>query len=176
MKRAAIILPAAVFLLSCSGFLPSSPMDETAIAGRYNLILYAERSLGDLETIALLDVEGDGYEFVPYSPKFEYEVINGVSAEEAVREAKHWVSAHHAFHSLLVSEVAGPSGAAIGYEFRPLYMPIVFGMADVLDITYRLKEDGKVRVRVDLKREIEDALLRDGGVRGFLLFRTPLKP
>ncbi|MEW6571949.1 MAG: hypothetical protein AB1390_12410 [Nitrospirota bacterium] len=132
------------------------------ITGTFKLILYGGRYLDDVETVAILDKEGDKYDIEPYAPDFDYKVRKGVSAEEAIREAERFVSFHNSFHRLVVSKIMDKQGNTIGFEFRPLYYPFAFGISDVMDIYYWLKEGGRVKVTIRLVPSVERPLLFRG--------------
>jgi hypothetical protein len=132
-------------------------MDTT---GTYTLILFGGNHLNDLETVAFLDKEGDAYTFEPYSPDFLYEVIRGMDPKDAFAAAEKFVRFHPAFHGEQMAAILAEQGNVIGYELRPLYMPLAFGTDDVLDIYYRLK-DGKVIITVRLKPSVE-TMQQDG--------------
>jgi hypothetical protein len=123
------------------------------ISGSFTLILYDGRHVNDLETTALLDREGDQYEFEPYAPEFDYKVKKGVPAGDALNEAKKFVSFHNAFWRSQLSKILDDKGDIIGYELRPLYHPFVYGRDDLLEVYYRIK-DGKVIVYIRLAPEV----------------------
>lgn len=56
-----------------------------------------------------------------------------------------------------MSSVIDANGNTIGYELRPLYQPFTFGVSDVLDVDYIIR-DRKVVVRIKLKPQIERML------------------
>ena len=66
MKRIAYILLAVsciAFLNSCAAgnYLKTEDAKDEDIKGSFTLILYGSRHLSDIETIAILDIEGDRY-------------------------------------------------------------------------------------------------------------------
>ncbi|MEW6161983.1 MAG: hypothetical protein AB1606_01485 [Nitrospirota bacterium] len=127
------------------------------IKGTFTLILYGGRHINDLETIAFLDKEGDQYEFEPYAPEFDYKIKRESPAEDALNEAKKFVSFHNAFWHSQLSRIIDDKGNTIGYELRPLYYPFVYGRDDVLEVYYRIKDD-KVIVEIRLIPEIFNTL------------------
>ncbi len=132
------------------------------VSGVFTLILYGANYLDDLETIAILDYEGDDYHFEPYAPEFNYKVKKGVQAQEALKEAEKFVSFHNSFWRSQLSKIVDKEGVTIGYEVKPLYRPFIFGFSDILDVYYWLKENGKVKVIIRLDVAIERTRFRGG--------------
>ncbi|MBI5026737.1 MAG: hypothetical protein HZC12_08465 [Nitrospirae bacterium] len=140
--------------------LKTEAMKDTDITGVFTLILYGGRHSDDIETIVILDKEGDRYDFEPYAPEYDYKIKRGISDREALDEAERFVSWHPSFHRSQLSRIIDEKGNTIGYELRPLYMPLTFGVSDVLDVDYRIK-DGKVIITIKLIPSVEK-MLRDG--------------
>ena len=130
--------------------------------GTFTLILYGGNFLDDLETIAMLDAEGDQYVLDPFAPDFDYRMKKGVPAPEAFKEAEKFVNFHPSFWRSQLSRIVDKEGKVIGYEVRPLYRPIAFGISDVLDVNYWLKEKGRVKVTIRLIPSIEKNKLPGG--------------
>ncbi|MFN3480320.1 MAG: hypothetical protein ACK415_08020 [Thermodesulfovibrionales bacterium] len=125
----------------------------------YSLILYGARHGNDLESVAILDIEGDEYVFAPYAPDFDFEIERGLDASAVIKRAEQFVSWHPLYHGSELKKIV-LSGRVIGYELRPLYDPLAYGLSDVLDIDYRLR-DKEVIVRIRLLPQIE-RMLHDG--------------
>jgi len=125
------------------------------VTGSFTLILYGGRFSDDLETIAILDCEGDQYTFEPYAPEFDYRIKKRVQAKDAIREAEKFVSFHNSFWHSQLSKLIDNKGNIIGYELRPLYLPFLYGINDVMDVYYWLKEGNKVKVTIRLTPSIE---------------------
>jgi hypothetical protein len=169
----ALVISLFVFsiLNSCAprNVLRTAYIDQASVTGTYTLFLYGARYANDLETVAILAIEGTPYTFAINSPDFDYKVIKGISAKEAIIKAKRFVSFHHAFSYDRISAIFGPAGEIIGYEVRPYYRPMDYGYSDVMDIWYTL-DGNKVMVNIHLKPEVEQ-LLQDGDRRRPLIFR-----
>jgi len=125
------------------------------ITGIFTLILYGGRFSDDIETIAILDYEGDQYPFEPYAPEFDYKIKKKIPAKEALAESEKFVSFHNTFHRSQLSRIIDNKGSTIGYEVRPLYQPFVYGVSDVLEVNYWLKENNKVKVTIRLTPSVE---------------------
>ncbi len=152
----------AMVLNSCAPalYLKTSDAQSAEVTGTYTLILYGARYSSDIENVAILAREGTGYSFEVYAPDFDYRVKKNVPAEEALAEAEKFVGFHYAFRRARLSRIIDRDGSSIGYEVRPLYSPLDFGYADVLDIVYVL-QDRKVSARIRLIRELERAPFRE---------------
>ncbi len=158
-----------VFLLaalSCTACTPGVRLNyqgaqASEVTGSYTVLFYGCNFFNDLETIALLDKEGDRYTFEPYAPDFKYRVNKGVDAKDAIEEATKFVNCNTAFRRAQLSKILAPNGDTLGYEVRPLYQSFVYGADDVLYTTYSLK-DNKVVIYIRLIPSIE-TMLEDGG-------------
>jgi hypothetical protein len=151
---------------ACEKPLRTEEAKASEITGTYTLILYGGNYSDDLETIAILDREGDQYNFEPYAPDFDYRIKKGVPAKEALKEAEKFVSFHNSFWRSQISRIIDNKGNIIGYEVRPLYQPFTFGISDILDVYYWLKEGGGVKVLIRLKQSVERSRLPFGGKAG----------
>jgi hypothetical protein len=157
-------LALAVSSCALGNRLEMKSTDESAVTGNFTLILYGCTHYDDLETIAILAKEGGPYVFEPYAPDFNYRVIKGVPAGEALEEAWRFVDCHNSFHRAQLSRLVDAKGDTLGFEVRPLYLPFVFGVDDALDTDYRIR-DGKVVVKIRLLPSIENMLSSGGGHR-----------
>ncbi|HUO76024.1 MAG TPA: hypothetical protein VMU21_00470 [Thermodesulfovibrionales bacterium] len=136
------------------------------VTGTFTLILYGGNYFNDVHTIAFLDLEGDQYTFEPYAPEFEYRVVKGLSAKEALDKAQDFVSTiGNCFSRSQLSKVLDQNGKTIGYEMRPFYNPICYGLSDVLDVSYWNK-GGKVVIRIKLYPAVEKQLQSGDGSQG----------
>lgn len=143
--------------------IPASP-DE--LKGTFTLILYGGNHINDLETIAILDIEGDNFYFEPYAPAFLYKIRKGLSSEKALEDSINFISWHNSFYKYELSKIPRSDGVILGYEVRPLYYPISFGTSDVLDVDYFI-EGNKIKTIIKLIPSVERLLLDgDGKVFG----------
>jgi hypothetical protein len=144
--------------------LKTALASPSEVKGAFTLILYGGNYLDDIETIAILDSEGDEYTLEPYAPAFDFKVQKGVPAEEALETARKFVSFHPAFWRSQLSKILDERGNTIGYEVRPLYMPTALGMmGDVLDVYYWPKKGGRVKVVIKLVPSLERYKFGNGG-------------
>lgn len=135
------------------------------ISGTFTLIAYGGRYADDVETIALLDKEGDEYTFIPFAPDYDFKIKKGLSGEEAFHESQKFVSFHPAFWRLQIRKIIDVNNETIGYEVKPLYLPFYFGNSDIIETYYWLKEEGKIKILIKLLPEIER--LKYHGGNGF---------
>ncbi len=147
---------AALTLLACAPgkALRADSAFSGDVQGTYTLILYGSNYADDLETAAFLDKEGDSYTLEPYAPDFAFRARKGLTADRALREAREFIRSHAEFYREQIRSIRDEKGEIIGYELRPLYLPITFGTDDVLDIDYWQKEN-RVLVFVKLKPSLE---------------------
>ncbi|HBR21075.1 MAG TPA: hypothetical protein DD713_00665 [Nitrospiraceae bacterium] len=142
------------FALSKERLMPEPLKDSKNMQGTFTLILYGANHSNDLETIAILDREGDGYQFEPYAPEFVYRIKKNLPANEALSEAKKFVGWHHSFRNVIISKITDEKGSLLGYEVRPLYYPLDFGFSDILDVNY-FKSGNKIIARIKLIESVE---------------------
>lgn len=160
MKRRLIFCCTILLLVlsSCIGgqYLMTQGIDATAgISGTFRLILFGGAYQDDWETVAILDREGDNYEIIPFSREYRYSVSEGQAAETAFARAEHFARSQTDSIGVFYRKIMDVEGATIGYEVRPLYNIVAFGMPDIIEVDYYLQEDGSVRVVVRLKEEVE---------------------
>ena len=172
MRRNAHILFTLLPAIACVTWFFVSPASAdtltireasvSEVQGAFTVILYGGNYLRDFETAAILDPEGHRYAFEPYAPAFDYRVVKGLPAKEALEIAQSFLSRQYGFLRSQLNKIVDDSGKIIGFEMRPLYDPLVFGTSDILDTDYVLK-DGKVRAYIRLKPEIWRQLFSGGG-------------
>ena len=149
----------SMILASCAtgNYLQTEESSSVEMKKTYRLILYGGRFSDDMETMAILDKEGDTYEFIVYASDADYRIKRKVPGKKALEEAEKFVRFHHSFHRSLLSRILDHSGATIGYEVRPVYFPAGVGFSDVIDVYYRI-EGKTVLVKIQLRPEAEDRL------------------
>ncbi|HXX58709.1 MAG TPA: hypothetical protein VEI96_11960 [Thermodesulfovibrionales bacterium] len=131
--------------------------DVREINGLYTLILYSEGQYDSLRTLGFLSLEGTGYFIEPYVPDFYYSVWRNVSGQYAFPIALAFVGSKNPdYKQARVSKILDPVGITIGYEIRPLYYPLAYGLSDVLFTSYFLEPGGIIRVYIRLDETVED--------------------
>ena len=160
------LLVISLNLSACMSIAGNHLKTETAkpseVTGTYTLLLYGCRYPDDLENVAILDKEGGPYPVEIYAPASRYRIKSGLTADEALREAGQFVKCSVHYQESRMSGISDPAGAIIGYEVRPLYSPIRFGMYDVLNIQYVMRE-GKIVVYIKLDPTVDMELRDEGG-------------
>jgi hypothetical protein len=151
-----------LILGSCAGGkqLRTELAQGSEITGKYTLILFGTKSAYELKTIAFLDKEGDGYELVPHAPEYNYKVMKNVSGAEALKKALDYVKWPRDYRSSQVREILDEQSNVIGYEVRPLYDPLAYGISNVLVVRYWVQEGGKVKVTINLHPTAREYLKR----------------
>ncbi|HXX58538.1 MAG TPA: hypothetical protein VEI96_11100 [Thermodesulfovibrionales bacterium] len=154
-------LAAMIFVAcGCAGgkALRTQPIqDDGEIAGLFTLTLYSDMQYASLRTLAFLGLEGSGYSLSPYVPSFDLNVLNNVPGQEALREALAFISSKNPnYENPAISRILDPTGKVIGYEVRPLYNPVAYGLSNVLSTGYFLLPSGTVRIIINLNEEVKN--------------------
>ncbi len=150
-----------IFTFSCANYyLRTERIEDIKETGDVSLILYGHTYSTDPETLAVIDPEGDEYTFTPYASEYKYKVIHGLSPAKAIQDANFFVKGHPYASGSIMKRILNEQGTVIGYEIRPLYHFIHYGLSDILDVSYRIREN-KVSFFVDIKRSIQKRLFRD---------------
>ncbi|MGB9715086.1 MAG: hypothetical protein ACPL1G_01535 [Thermodesulfovibrionales bacterium] len=161
MKKSVLVLFIIFSFISISytvaGNLKTEESKKEEVKGVFRLILYGGRDINDIERLAILDIEGDRYIFEPFAPDFDYKTKDSLSGKEAFEESYKFISSHNAFHHAQLSKILDFSGNIIGFELRPLYVPFVFGVSDVVEVYYSLKGE-KVKAYIKIIPSVERAL------------------
>ena len=127
------------------------------VEGSFRLILHSGSQPQHLGRIAFLDREDDDIVLDPYAPDFDFKVIPHLSADEALDRAADFVTNHSLFQRMQLSKILDEGDSVVGFEVKPAYFAHVYGTTDVLDVTYR-KKDNKVIIRIHLNPQVERQL------------------
>ena len=162
MLVSVVLIVFILTLSSCAGGkqLRTKLAQGSEITGKYTLILFGTRNAYELKTVAFLDKEGDGYELVPYAPEYEYKAMKNLPGTEALNKALDYVKWPRDYRSSQVREILDNQGSVVGYEVRPLYDPLAYGISNVLVIRYFVQEGGMVKVMIQLHPTAEEYLKR----------------
>ena len=156
-----ILLALLTCLFSCVAAERLNTVESrpVSVRGSVDLILFGCRHPDDIMNAAFLDDSGDAYSFDIFAPAFDYSIRRAVPKEKALQEAEQFLECTFHDQQPQVNAVLGPEGQVLGYEVRPLYSPVRFGIRDVLNIEYRLSGN-KVTVYVRLDPDVE-AMIND---------------
>lgn len=155
---------AAGFILFLLLSVPSgaAPPEPAGSGERtFAVILYGGPSRSDLETVAFIEIEGDGVEIGPRGSSDRYTVIRGLREVDAYRIAVDFVRRHVNSRDVEERVVHLEGDGAMGLEIRPTYDPLVYGTADLIDVSYAWKEPGKLSVAIGLKPYLEDWIFQN---------------
>jgi hypothetical protein len=160
----AFTLTAAALLHGCvSGTqLRAVPARHDEASGTYTLLLYGCRYPEDIKNLAILVDEKSKYPVEIYDIKTSYRVDQGVPAGNALRRAEEFVRCStHRVSQTQIRRIIDDRGDTIGFEIRPLYFPLEFGIMDVMLVNYELK-NGVVNAYIRLDKDVERALESSG--------------
>ncbi len=151
-----------LLLVDCTGgtSLKTQDIQDTGnITGFYTLILYrGAESMGNLKSMAFLDVEGDAYTLVPYAPNYEYTITPHLSWEKAFQIALEFIKSNRLFMNYQIRTILGPTGETIGYEVKPLYDSLALGYSDILTASYRVKEGRTVLITIEFLEKVTNQI------------------
>ena len=109
----AIIFFSVNHAFALSEHLRTEEVKEDDVKGVFTLILYGARDINDIETLAILDLEGDQYTLEPYAPDFDYKVKKGLSEKTALKEAYEFISYHNSFLRQRELSASGPGATEL---------------------------------------------------------------
>lgn len=162
------MLTAVFFALSigsCAGRnLETEEASLREATGNYKLLLFGCKYPDDILNAAFLDKEGDAYDFEIFAPDFQYDTVNTLPASGAFARADQFVRCHVHYQQTQVRKILDLQRNVVGYEVRPLYSPIRFGMLDVMIINYTVKEN-RIIVYIRLDPTVEAEIINQGNDR-----------
>jgi hypothetical protein len=118
--------------------------------GTYTVIKCGGANSEDFATFVVLVPEQNGKAFDIFKPDYEYRIIKGVSAVEAMQMALDFVKNHAEFLRAGSRAIVMPEGQIAGYEVKALYRQLFLGQEDLFDVSYFLKQDNRIEVRIRL--------------------------
>ncbi len=153
MNRRIFAAALALALFSCAPTVRTEPLESlSGLREKLNLIYYVGTRRDDLGRAVVLDVLGDGYEFVPEVEDYEYEILQDISIGEAVYETRVFFGRYPFITGPVFKRILNEKGFPIGYEIRPRYHPKLFGKEDVLEINYHSAKNNLVHIRIKLRK------------------------
>ena len=154
---AILLIIVVLFFIARSNHLKTEAAASAEVRGTYTLLLHGCRHPDDLETVAILDKEGDAHSFEIHAKGSAYTVKNGLTGEQALEEAEQFIRCNIHVERTGLRKILGPGGGSIGFEVRPIYSVSRFGTNPVLDVQYTIR-DRKVTVYIKLDPEADRAL------------------
>jgi hypothetical protein len=142
------ILVAALILMKLftkGTYLKAEHASEEDVRGLFTLFFYRPN---DPRQAVIFDSEGDEYTFEMCDSTHTYSTVHGVAGDQALNEARAFINSQRVIFRKVLH-----AGKAVGYEMRPLYQTLRYGVPDILYIDYRL-EGKKVFVSVNVKSSI----------------------
>jgi hypothetical protein len=157
IKLAALLLISITLQACMSGMqMRTESADPKLVPGTYTLLLYGCHYPDQIDNVAILVDENSKYPLEIYDINTSYTTKKDIIAQQALTQADAFVRCStHKLWQTRVAKILDDSGGTLGYEVRPLYMPLEFGVPDVMLISYSLK-NGKVRAYIRLMPPVED--------------------
>jgi hypothetical protein len=138
--------------------LMPSEANPAEMTGNYTLLLYGCHYASDVKNAAFFIEEGGKYPLEIFDLNTSYKTIKGLTVQQALAKAESFLKcSSYTVWQTVLRKIPDDSGGTIGYEMRPLYIPYQLGKADVLDITYFLK-NAKIRAYIMLDKDVERSL------------------
>ncbi|ADH84942.1 hypothetical protein [Desulfurivibrio alkaliphilus] len=129
--------------------LSTIQVDQPPAAGTYHLLLHGCNYTNDPHTIAFFWPTEQPYTFKPYSPAFQFRLLEGLPMADALAQAHDFVNCSPHFDTARLRAVTKQPDGIIGYELRPLYVqPSPLLRRDVLQVYYRLLGAQEVRINI----------------------------
>jgi hypothetical protein len=106
--------------------------------GTYKVITYDRVETNDPVSIVLLQQEGSGQTVKFTSPGAVNVRATGLSADEAVRLGQNYIERTPTVQDTELVKVTS-EGSVVGYEMRPVFMPLRYGSSDVVGTNYSVE-------------------------------------
>lgn len=140
--------------------LRSELSDPKALSGAFDLMLYGCRYPDDIENAAFLVPAGSSIPLELFVPDTSYTLKKGLNAEQAVAEADAFVRCGvHTVQETRFHRILDNTGAVVGYDVLPRYLPYEVGGPDPLLVTYVLSS-GRITAYIRLKPEVERQIIQ----------------
>lgn len=160
--RYAIIFFLLSLLLQSCAFgkqFATTSADPADLKGTYTLLLYGCHYPADARNIAILIEERSKYSLEIHDLPTSFQEKGGVPGPQALKEADSFVRCSvHRVSETVLRRITDDAGGTIGFEVRPLYHWLEFGITDVLLVSYALQKNGTVRTYVRLDPEVDKML------------------
>jgi hypothetical protein len=125
------------------------------LSGSYTVVLVGGTFAADAERIAILDLEGDGYNFQPVTPEYRVKRVAGLTAATALAEAEKLFSPHCAYNGYRVRSLRLQDGVIVGYEAIPDYPPSLCEWGNTVTVGYKVGDSGEIKVYTNLMLPVD---------------------
>ncbi len=112
--------------------------NPSELQGTYSVITYGCTAADDPATVAILQKEDTPYTFNFVAPVSQYNIISGLRADDALRQAEDFVQCGPSARQTELTKIYGPEGTVIGYEVKPVFTPLRYGSEGV-DTHYKVE-------------------------------------
>lgn len=132
------------------------------LPGLFTLLLIGEAgSSSDAERVALFDLEGDAFSFLPVTPEYRVKRLGGLTAPAALAEAEGFFKGHCAYNGYRVKNLVLSSGPKVGRELVPDYPVALCETGNIVSVGYVVGDDGVIKVYTSLVLPVGDGLSFD---------------
>ena len=151
-----LLLLAVPGLSGCAMALSRGTVAEPGrLPGTYTAVLIGGTFAADAERVVILDLEGDGYRFVPVASDYRFKRIEGLTAAAALGEAEKLFSSHCAYNGYRVKSLKLPGGTLVGYEVTPDYPAALCEWGNVVSVGYVVGKNGEIKVYTSLLQPVD---------------------
>ncbi len=118
--------------------------------GTYSVVAYGCTGANDPRAVAFLQRDDSPYHVSIIEPRAHYQMLPGLTADEAYRTAQNFVTCNPNVQQSEVSSITAPDGTLVGYALKPVFLPLRAGSSNGIDTAYRVSGDMiQARVFVD---------------------------
>ncbi len=163
MKLIKSLIYLVILFIPLSGYsqILLNEVEETAIKGDFNLIIYGNAFTNDPETFIILDRTEEKTLILPYSSSHKYRIYEKISEGEVMQIIKD-IFNNPSISFIKYREIKD-SDLSLGFEIKPVYYPWIFGISEPLETTYK-KELDKIYIFIRLNPRVEKQLYNGNNV------------
>lgn len=163
MKLIKSLIYFLIFFIPLSGYsqIFLNDIEETAIKGNFNLIIYGNAFINDPETFVILDRIEEKTLILPYSSSYKYRIYENINEKEVMQIIKDIF--HNPSISFIKYREIKNADSSLGFEIKPVYYPWIFGISEPLETTYK-KDLDKVYIFIRLNPRVEKQLYNGGNI------------
>jgi hypothetical protein len=153
----------ALTITSCTGgkILRTEPSTVESLSGIFNVIFYYNQDYEGLKQVVILDVADDDHTIALYEPGYFIRTVKHMNGDDAIINAVKFLEGHPNYMNYKILKIVDQAGNTVGFEVRPLYLPEMYGISDVMDNYYILQDDGTITAIISLKQQIKAIFEQD---------------